>query len=208
MSRFAALPRPLFGLRQHADERAGPTAVVVRGSARRHAMLAEANGVLGVLPAPGESVHVLMTGRFDLLLVVPLLLDRYGRAEHVRLATLSFNARNLTEIVRLLDDDRTGRLTLLCSCFFRDHNSELWEEAVEEVRGRGHRLAAGRSHAKVITLDFASGHKLVLEGSANLRTNSNREQLALIADAGLHDWHGQWIDDLVSQHEGDADGEA
>ena len=49
----------------------------------------------------------------------------------------------------------------------------------------------------------AGGSKLVLEGSANLRTNRNRERLAITADGGLHGWHSAWIDEVVSAHEGD-----
>jgi hypothetical protein len=44
---------------------------------------------------------------------------------------------------------------------------------------------------------------LVFEGSANLRTNKNREQLAVIRDRRLHDWHAGWIDELVSADDGE-----
>ena len=39
---------------------------------------------------------------------------------------------------------------------------------------------------------------LVFEGSANLRTNGNREQLTAIRDAELCHWHSAWIDSLVN----------
>ena len=63
----------------------------------------------------------------------------------------------------LLDTHRVKTLTLLCSAFFRDHNTELWEETLEEFRDRGQRAAAARSHAKVVTFAFASGQRLTLE---------------------------------------------
>jgi hypothetical protein len=44
---------------------------------------------------------------------------------------------------------------------------------------------------------------LALESSANLRTNSNQEQLTLVNDRPLCVWHGAWIDALVSRHERD-----
>jgi hypothetical protein len=50
-----------------------------------------------------------------------------------------------------------------------------------------------------------AGGKLALEGSANLRSNGNREQFLLANDAGLHDWHARWIDGLVALHEGERD---
>jgi hypothetical protein len=67
------------------------------------------------------------------------------------------------------------------------------------------RLAAARSHAKVICFESTRGGKMVVEGSANLRTNSNIEQITLIADPDLHDWHAAWIDGLVAKHEGEND---
>ena len=206
MSRFGNAPRPCFARLQRADERTAagtPAGVLSRGLARRAAMLKEAGDVLTVLPAPGEALHAIITGRYDLLHLVVALLDKLGHAPAVRIATLSYNGRNLAEMLRLLDEGKVGSLTLLCSAFFRDHNKELWAETLEDFRQRGQRAAAARSHAKVVTLATAGGRRLSLEGSANLRTNSNREQFCLTEDAALHDWHAGWIDDLVNRHEGD-----
>jgi hypothetical protein len=52
-------------------------------------------------------------------------------------------------------------------------------------------------------MEWAGGACLVLETSANLRTNSNQEQLTLINDRPLCDWHGAWIDALLARHECD-----
>jgi hypothetical protein len=204
MSRFANLPRPSFARRAGLDEKT-PTGLMCRGMTRRGVMLHEASAVLTALPGAGEALHALITGRYDLMHLLVCLLGKLGPARAVRIATLSYNGRNLSEMFGILDAPSPPRLTLLCSAFFRDHNRELWEETLEGFRERGQRVAAARTHAKVITLDLVSGAKLALEGSANLRSNSNREQFALVHDAGLHDWHGRWIDDLVAQHEPEND---
>jgi hypothetical protein len=52
-------------------------------------------------------------------------------------------------------------------------------------------------------MEWAGGACLTLETSANLRTNSNQEQLTLVNDRPLCDWHGAWIDALVNRHERD-----
>jgi hypothetical protein len=197
--RFDA-PRVRFGRRPAGD---GLPAPHVGQAARRNAQLAEAADALAALPGPGETVHALMTGRYDLMHLLVAVIDRLGTVDAMRIATLSYNGRNLAEMVRLLDSEAVRRLTLLCSSFFRDHNGDLWEETLEEFRSRGQRAAAARSHAKVVTFAFASGRRLTAEGSANLRSNGNREQLLLADGAGLHDWHAGWIDALVAQHEGD-----
>jgi hypothetical protein len=201
MNRFTA-PRVRFDRQAQAADTL-PTPTMRRAASRRTAMLAEAAEVLDVLPGPGESLHGLMTGRYDLAHLVAAAIGKLGTCSAVRLATLSYNARNLAELLTLLDSKRVRSLTLLCSAFFRDHNKELWAETLEEFRARGQRAAAARSHAKVVCMALDDGRRYVLEGSANLRTNSNREQFALFNDAGLHNWHAAWIDALVTQHEGE-----
>jgi hypothetical protein len=108
-------------------------------------------------------------------------------------------------MLRWLDSAMVGELTLLASIFFRSHNGELWEHTLEEFRDRKQRAACCHSHAKVVTLEFASGERYAIEGSSNLCGNgSAREQFALINDPDLCSWHCRWIQELVTRHEGKA----
>jgi hypothetical protein len=195
-------PRVKFGRAPTGD--AFPVPIIGKAAARRTAMLGQAAEALAVLPGPGETLHALMTGRYDLMHLITALVTHLGDVEAVRIATLSYNGRNLAEMVALLDGGAIKSLALLCSAFFRDHNRELWEETLDDFRERGQKAAAARSHAKVVTIATSSGRRFSLEGSANLRTNSNREQFALTDDEALHDWHAGWIDALVKQHEGES----
>jgi hypothetical protein len=177
-----------------------PTPTTSRSANRRAAALREAADILTLIPAPGESLHALMTGRYDLTDLLEVLLDRLGALDHLRIATLSFNRRNTKLLADWTGAGRVRKLTLLCSLFFVEHNPETVEELRQTLPDA--LFAASRNHCKVCCLSFADGRKLALEGSANLRTNSNREQFALIHDAGLHDWHGAWIDAEVAKHKG------
>ncbi len=193
-------PRPSFG-QNKGDQY--PSPIVGKAAAHRTASLKSADDILAILPGSGETLHALMTGRFDLMHPIVALVGKLGRCDSLCIATLSYNGKNLTEMIGLLDSEAVGSLTLLCSAFFRDHNTELWQETLSEFRERGQRAAAARSHAKIVTLATADGRKLSIEGSANLRTNSNREQFALTDDAAVHDWHTTWITDLVAAREGE-----
>jgi hypothetical protein len=163
---------------------------------RRTAQLRSAAEVLPHLPGPGESIHTLLTGTFDFMLVLTCVLQqRPARCDHLRVTTLAFSRRNVQELAKLIDARLVGRLTLLCSDFMAKSNRAIYEGAVEElVTTRGQAVAASRCHAKVACLAFEDGLRLVFEGSANLRTNKNVEQVTAINDAGLHDWHAGWID--------------
>jgi hypothetical protein len=174
-----------------------------RAEQRRKAQLRAAAEVLPHLPGPGESVHTLLTGTFDFLLVLTCVIrSRPASCDTLRLATLAFSRRNTQELCRLLDGRLVRHLTLLCSDFMARSNPGIYQGAFEELAGhRGQTVASARCHAKVSCLAFADGLRLVFEGSANLRTNKNVEQMTAINDAGLHDWHAAWIDQKVREHE-------
>ncbi len=165
-------------------------------------MLAEAAQIVPHLPGPGEALHAIMTGRFDLTALLMVILDKSAvPCERLRMATLAYSKRNVYEIAGLLDSGRVKAATLLCSSFFqRQSREEFLFGRRELAQARGCRLAAARNHCEVVCLHFADGRKLVTEGSANLRTNSNREQIALFHHDDLHDWHAAWIDAEVAKH--------
>jgi hypothetical protein len=200
---FAAIPRPAFGRHaQHADDQ---TQTVFRGkaAARRMLMFREARELLAAgLPKPGESLHTLLSGRVDLCILLVAILDGCGvRCERLRFATLCFSQRNTVELLTLLESGKIGGLTLLASCFFRDHNKELAEAFAADLADYpGSRLAFARNHAKVCVFTWEDGTSLVCESSANLRTNSNTETLTKFNDPDLARFYATWIDETVAQH--------
>jgi hypothetical protein len=170
---------------------------------RRSAQLRKAAEVIPHLPGEGESFHTLLTGFFDFALVLTCVLrSRPVPCEHARISTLSFGRKNVQEMAGWIDDGLVRRLTLLCADFMAKASPEVYQGAVAElVERRGQTVGSARCHAKVVTLAFADGLRLAFEGSANLRTNRNLENLAVVNDPGLHDFHAAWIDAKVREHE-------
>jgi hypothetical protein len=202
---FGAIPRPAFGTaRQHI----APTLTPHKAKAEARYLRAAktASELLPDLPKPGESIHCLMLGTFDLAQVVTAVAKRLPECRHLRIATLCYSKRNITELSSLLETQKGLALTLLVSVFHREHNKALHEWAVEELTEYPSvRIAAARSHCKVVCFDLGPDDAIILEGSANLRTNKNREQLAVFRDRQLHDWHAAWIDELVKADGQDGD---
>src|SRR4051812_30428168 len=89
-------PRVQFGRSAQAGD-ALPAPILGKGAARRTAQLAEAADLLKNLPEPGQSLHCIQSGRFDLMHALVVLVDRLQPVEVMRIATLSFNGRNLAE---------------------------------------------------------------------------------------------------------------
>jgi hypothetical protein len=202
---FATIPRPAFGTAaQHLDT---PKPNKRKSEARYHRAARTAAELLPELPNPGESIHCLMTGTYDLCQVITAVASPLPTLSALRIATLCFSKRNTAELLSLLET-RKGNpftLTLLVSVFFREHNKRLYEWFAEELKAHPTaRLAAARNHCKVVCFDLGANDGLVFEGSANLRSNRNREQLTAIRDRQLHDWHAAWIDDMVKADDGKA----
>jgi hypothetical protein len=174
-----------------------------KASLRRKAQLKKAAEVIPHLPGPGESLHTLLTGYFDFALVLTCVLrSRPAPCAHARIATLSFGPKNTQEIAHWLDERLVQKVTLLCADFMAKASPKVYQGAVKELaEQRGQVVGSARCHAKVCCLSFSDGLRLVFEGSANLRTNRNMENLCVINDAGLHDWHAAWIDQKVREHE-------
>lgn len=201
---FTAVPRLTFGT-PAAKPAEALTPAKTRALARRMQEAKLAADLLPELPATGESVHTLMSGRYDLAQVITATVRRWPVA-HLRVATLSANKRTLRELVNELDAKTVGTLTVLTSGFFARHNKELFLAFRDEIRDDypGSRLAAAKTHAKICLFEFADGSvPLVFEGSANLRKNDSLEQLTATRDRDLFDWHAGWIDALVTTHAND-----
>ena len=194
---FADIPRPAFG-RAAQHQPATPSPLKGKALVRHRHVARAAAELLPELPGPGEHVHCLMTGFYDLAQVV-VDVARRTNPRRLRIATLCWNRRNVVDLVALLESRESDPLplTLLGSGFFKRHNKDVVEWAREQFAPYKARLAFAESHAKVVCFDLGPGDALVFEGSANLRTNRNREQLTAIRDRETHDWHGAWIDELV-----------
>jgi hypothetical protein len=198
---FQAFSKPLFAARPGAPADRAGRPLYRRDCPRRMAALAEAKDILPCLPGTGQACHFLMTGRYDLMhLLLVVLESRPGPVDHLRIATLSFNKKNLGELLQLLDSGKVKRLSFVFSKFFKEQTSETYLLAAAALRQRGQRFAAPRSHAKVICCQWPGPDRLVMEGSANLRSNGNQEQLSLFTDLELHDWHAAWIDATLDKH--------
>jgi hypothetical protein len=148
-----------FGDRPEAHDNGEwlPTPAKIKLAARRAVGIAEAKAVLDYLPGPGESLHAICTARMDLTDVINALIERQGQCERMAVATLGYNERNLSTMLRWLDTGAVGSLTLLASIFFRSHKGALWDETLKQFRERRQRAVCCHSHAKVVTLAFASG---------------------------------------------------
>ncbi len=184
-----------------AQGRAGLT-FLSRVNRRRLAGVKRAAELLDVLPTEGETLHCLLFGFFDLANVVLALLDKVAvPCQTLRIGTLSLSKRNAVDLAALLDAGAVRSLDVLVSDYQYRHDPEIMAVCLEELRDkRGQRVAAGRSHAKLVTLALTDGRRFCLSGSANLRTSRNAEQLDLSCGPQPHEFYDSFLAEMVTKH--------
>lgn len=146
-----------------------------------------------------ERLHALLRGDFVLFDLIPAIIGALGPVGHLRIATLGMSAANAAGLARLLASGRVERLTLVVSHYFQQvDKTTTYPEVCAALAPHGVTPVVTRNHAKVILLPFRDRpDRLTLEGSANLRSSDNVEQLCVFNSAITHDFHAAWIDEMA-----------
>ncbi|MEQ1862727.1 MAG: hypothetical protein ABMA13_22635 [Chthoniobacteraceae bacterium] len=153
---------------------------------------------------PGDRTHCLLRGDFVLCDLIPAVIAARGKCDHLRIATLGCSIANADVLASMIERYEVASLDLLVSHYFAQVDKATVFRAVNDrlaqIRFRATnaaRLAVTRCHAKVICLPTAAGDWFVIEGSANLRSSDNVEQIVITNDRDTHDFHAAWIDELM-----------
>jgi hypothetical protein len=151
------------------------------------------------LPEAGESFHIIARGNFPLWSIVPATLTLAAPATITRLsiATLGFSAGNVTDLLSLFDAGRIAVVDIVASVYFERQNPSEYRMMADGLSQHGQRIAALRSHAKIIVMELSDGQALAVESSANLRSCRNLEQITIVHDQELCRFHAGWITSVI-----------
>lgn len=198
-------PRANAILVARSERKAEAPSVIRRKTTKRDQLdlIAAENAAeaLKPLPGPEESIHAVVNASFHgwSMISAILALARPATIDHLAIATLGFNGQNARDLMAKLDAGLIGSVDFVCSCYFKATGSSEFGMLAQGLRERGHRIAARRSHAKILAMRMSDGRAFVVETSANLRSCVNLEQIALIHSEPLRAFHAGWIGRLVAQ---------
>jgi len=157
------------------------------------------------LPEPGETFHAVTRGNYQHADIIPAVLTLAGpsaRFARVDVATLGFSAKNAADFLDWIDRGLIGRLYFLASAYFRSmkDGGDVYEAFAAQLLSRpgGHRIAACRSHVKLIGMELSDGRAFVVESSANLRSCRTIEQFTMTADRGVLEFHRAWMREVLN----------
>ena len=158
-----------------------------------------ARELLTHLPAAADDrTHAVLRGDFVLCDIIPAIIAARGHCPHLRIATLGLSAANADALACLVERGHVAALTLLVSLYFAQVDKATVFRAVAARLEGLTRLIVARNHAKIICLPNLAGDHFVIEGSANLRSSDNIEQIVITNDPETHRFHAEWIDHLAA----------
>lgn len=122
--------------------------------------------------------------------------------KEMTVSTLSLNQNNVDSFGNLLHDGYLNKLNLIVSDFFFAHERQtLIPYMFKELDiDNKFQLAAARSHTKICLFETMHGSKVVIHGSANLRTSDNLEQFALEENPKLYDFNYKWHRSILEKY--------
>lgn len=111
-----------------------------------------------------------------------LIVERKLYAQELTISTLSMSQNNVDSLAGLIEGGYIGKLNLTVSDYFYSHERhELIPYIYEklDVYPDVFQLAVAGTHCKYCLLETSHGNKIVVHGSANLRSSGNVEQICI-----------------------------
>jgi hypothetical protein len=165
-----------------------------------------ADQVIDQMPqAEGESLHGVLCGDFVFCDLILRMVDRLGAPLALTITTLSLSMKNLAGIDAMLTRFPGFPLHLVVSSYFQSTNKEIFIalQAMVDAKFEDRiTLTIGRSHAKLVLIDYGPGAGcIVIETSSNLRSSNCLEQFSIFRERQLHDFHLGWIEEFRKNRE-------
>lgn len=118
------------------------------------------------------------------------------------ISTLSLDQNNVDSLVNLMTGNYVDNLNLIISDYFYAHERGSLIPYIYDKLDVDNRfqLASASSHTKIAMFETLGGKKIVIHGSANLRSSSNIEQFTIEENPGLYDFHFEYHNRIIEKY--------
>ena len=118
------------------------------------------------------------------------------------ISTLSLDQNNVDSLVNLMKGNYVDHLNLIISdYFYAQERGSLIPYIYDKLDvDNRFQLASASSHTKITMFETLGGKKIVMHGSANLRSSSNIEQFTIEENPGLYDFHFEYHNRIIEKY--------
>jgi len=117
-----------------------------------------------------------------------LIVEKNYKIDNLTISTLSLSEENIYNIKILMVKKLLKQLTLIVSDYFYSHERTKLIKLIVKEFGDSVTLIEARSHTKTCIFETDCGKKIVMHGSANLRSSGNIEQIQIEENKELFDY--------------------
>ena len=140
----------------------------------------------------GQMANVIVSGAFIFGDFIEAYITHHmAKVKRMTISTLSLSQENVDSLQNLLDNGYLDHLDLIISAYFYAHERHalvpyLYEHLDHQNRFQ---LSVCGSHMKTVHFETTGGKKIVIHGSANLRSSANIEQFTIEENPALFDFY-------------------
>lgn len=154
-------------------------------------------------PPKGSRFFCILNGNFIFGdFIEAIIVENGWQVAEMTISTLSMSDENVDSLAGLLTGGHVAELNLIVSDFFFSHERSgmvpyLYEKLDIENRFQ---LAVASVHTKICMIRTIGGNKIVIHGSANLRTSSNVEQVMIENNDDLYDFNHEFHRSIIDRY--------
>lgn len=151
----------------------------------------------------GMRADVFLSGNFIFGdFIEAFLTTHMARAERMTISTLSLGQDNVDSLQTLMEKGYLGELRLIVSAYFYSHERHSLVPYIYEhldIEDRFQFAVAG-CHTKTVHFETQGGKKIVIHGSANLRSSGNIEMMTIEENPALYDFFDECFTPLIEKY--------
>lgn len=131
-----------------------------------------------------------------------LIVEKNLEVKELTISTLSMNENNVDSLANIMNGGYCDKLNLIVSHYFYSHERGnlipyLYKELDKDDKFQ---LVVCRSHCKIVLLELYSGEKIVIHGSANLRSSGNVEQMMIEENKEMFDFAYEYQRTMIDRY--------
>lgn len=150
----------------------------------------------------GSRYFVIINGSFiagDF--IEALIVKNNWHVKSMTVSTLSMSHNNVDSFANLINGDYLDSLNLIVSDYFFSHErGNLIPYIYQELDQKNKfQLAVAGTHCKTCNFETYCGLKVIIHGSANLRSSGNIEQITVEENGELHDFNEAYQQNIIKK---------
>nr|WP_308570806.1 hypothetical protein [uncultured Prevotella sp.] len=124
------------------------------------------------------------------------------RAKEMTISTLSLSQENVDSLAALMKHGYIGKLNLIISVYFWSHERSSLLPYIYKSLDKDDRfqLSVCGMHTKTCHFETEGGKKIVMHGSANLRSSGNIEQFTIEENPKLYDFYNEEFSKVIEKY--------